>query len=107
MALAGEAMRDAVALGPLRVWYEFIILASPYKRHTVQVSYLQAASLDWADLTFSPAVGPLLLVASPVLVVLGHGGCFLLCLTACKPLNSNLQSHFSPSPAQSQALAFY
>lgn len=40
VALAGEAMRDAVALGPLWVWYEFIILASPYKRHTVQVSVL-------------------------------------------------------------------
>ena len=51
------------------VWSEIIILASLYKRHTIQVFYLQAVSLDWAGfrtiLTYIPAICPLLLAVSP------------------------------------------
>jgi hypothetical protein len=56
------------------------------------VLHLQTISLDWADLTYSPAVGPLLLGVSPDHSVLVHGSFFSAFLSSVSlPTNLSLK----------------
>jgi hypothetical protein len=71
------------------VWSEIIILASLYKRHTIQAFYLQAISLDWAGLELyhlplPPAIKVpcylLFLFATWIWLISSHGSLLHLCL---------------------------